>query len=463
MRPFVGRQCELAALERAFDSSRAALIPIWGRRRIGKSRLVRHFLKGKPGLYFLAKETSPRAQLAEFLQAAALATGESLLAELAPEDWKRALLRTVEAWSADRVVLAIDELQYLANVVPGLTSILQECWDLHWKDGGKVVLILCGSQIGFMEREVLGAKSPLFGRRTAQIHLRPFGFAEAAGFHPSWSLEERAKAHFLCGGVAAYLEQLDASRSLRSNLEELFLTPTGTFAFEAEFLLREELRDVHNYHAVLLAIANRKATAKEIGAATGIASGSLGYYLKQLVELGYIATRHPLTERGKRPAKRGRYVVDDALLRFWFRFVADRTSIAHQYGARLAYEKVIAPELPGYWGACFERLCREALPALYRDEGVSAAFEVGVYWDTDTQIDVVGLRDDGWTDLGECQWGAVRSLRAVERELEAKVTRYPNPRNATIGRRIFVRARPARATSEHRVHTLEELYAAADP
>lgn len=435
------------------------MIPIWGRRRVGKSTLVRHFLQGKPGLYFLAKETRPEAQLEEFLQAAATATGQPLLAELATDDWKRALLRTVEAWPAERVVLVLDELQYLAAAVQGLTSILQECWDLHWKDGGKVVLILCGSQIGFMEREVLGGNSPLFGRRTAQIHLRPFGYAEAAAFHPSWSLEERAKLHFLCGGVAAYLERFDPERSLRSNIEELFLTPTGPLAFEAGFLLREELRDVHNYHAVLLAIAAQNSTAKAIGAATGITSGSLGYYLKQLVELGYIAARRPLTQAGGQQ-KKTRYVVDDALLRFWFRFVADRTSIIFQYGARAGYEKVIAPQLDAYWGGCFERLCREALPALYRSEDVSAGFEVGEYWDANVQIDVVGIRDDGWTDLGECKWKPVRSLRALEHELEAKVTRFPNPRNATIGRRLFVRKPPPRARTRHRVHSLQDLYAA---
>lgn len=456
---FIGRVGELAALEKAYASNRAALIPIWGRRRVGKSTLVRRFLEGKPGLYFLAKETSPQAQLSEFLAAAALATGQSLLAELAPDDWKRALLRAVDAWSAQRVVLVLDELQYLAKVVQGITSILQECWDLHWKNGGKVVLILCGSEIGFMERDVLGSKSPLFGRRTAQIHLRPFGFAEAAAFHSTWSLEERAKVHFLCGGIAAYLEQVDSTLSLRRNIEELFLTPTGPLAFEADFLLREELRDVHNYHAVLLAIAGQKTTAKAIGAATGIASGSLGYYLKQLVDLGYVASRHPLTEAGGQ-RKKTRYIVDDALLRFWFRFVADRTSIAHQYGPRVAFDKVIAPQLEAYWGACFERLCREALPALYRSEGVSAAFEIGEYWDASVQLDVVGIRDDGWTDLGECKWKPVRSLAAVERELEAKVARFPNPRNATIGRRLFVRKAPSRVRTSHQLHSLEDLYVA---
>ena len=151
----------------------------------------------------------------------------------------------------------------------------------------------------------------------------------------------------------------------------------------------------------------------------------------------------------------------DPLLRFWFRFIFPSTSYVRHMGPARALKDLIRPHLEAYFGLCFERLCREALPWLYLKEGVSAAFEVGQYWSRTAQIDVVGLREDGWVDLGECKWGPVRSPAAVERELEEKVPQFPNPRGATLGRRIFTRhAPPARTGKETAVrwHGLEELY-----
>ncbi len=130
-------------------------------------------------------------------------------------------------------------------------------------------------------------------------------------------------------------------------------------------------------------------------------------------------------------------------------------------GADRALREIVQPRLDAYLGLCFERLCREALPRIYEREGVRASFEVGEYWSKSTQIDVVGLRADGWTDLGECKWGTIRSAAEVERELEEKLKQYPNRRNATLGRRIFTRLpRGSRreATSDVRWHHLEELY-----
>ena len=178
----------------------------------------------------------------------------------------------------------------------------------------------------------------------------------------------------------------------------------------------------------------------------------------ELIELGYVERRYPLTD--KPPSARSvRYDLADPLLRFWFRFVFPSTSYIRHMGAERALRDFIRPHLDAWFGLCFERLCREALPWLYRREGVTAAFEVGEYWSKSIQIDVVGLRNDGWTDLGECKWGPVRSRRAVESELEAKVRDYPNPRGSTIGRRIFVRHTPAAPTDTGvRWHGLDELY-----
>ena len=338
---------------------------------------------------------------------------------------------------------------------PELPSILQAKWDRSWQKSGKVLLILCGSYIGFMEREVLGKKSPLFGRRTAQIPLRPFGYREAALFHPGYSRTDQARTYFLCGGVPLYLKRFSDTRSVEANIAAELLDEYAPLYREADFLLREELREVTLYYAILAALAAGRTTVQEIARQAGLEARGLAYYLQQLIELGYIERRYPLT--GEPPSARSvHYDLADPLLRFWFRFVFPSTSYIRHMGADRALRDLIRPHLDAYFGLCFERLCREALPWLYRQEGVAAAFEVGQYWSKTTQIDVVGLRDDGWTDLGECKWGTVRSPRAVEKELEEKVREFPNPRGATIGRRIFARQAPPGAGG--RWIGLEELY-----
>ncbi|HEX4422889.1 MAG TPA: ATP-binding protein [Kofleriaceae bacterium] len=457
---FVGRRTELAMLEAAYAGKDSAFIPIYGRRRIGKSELILHFLRNKPGLYHVGKLAPSGLQLRELMIDAAGVLGEPLLANLSVDDWRIALDTIVERWRGPRrLVLALDEFQWSAQAATELPSILQELWDRKWRRNGKVMLILCGSYIGFMEREVLGKQSPLFGRRTAQIKLAPFGYREAAEFHPRWSLVDRAQAYFVCGGVPLYLRAFDPARSIRSNIEASFLSEHATLFQEPEFLLREELREVQNYYGVMWAIAAGHGTQSEIAKATGLPGRSLPYWLDQLVELGYIGRRHPLVA-GKL-ARAVRFVLEDAMLRFWFRFVFPHRSFIQQRGAQAAWSELVATQLDAYFGACFERLAREALPALYERERVSTAYMVGEYWDRHVQIDVVGTRGDGRIDLGEAKWGTVRSAAALTNELEARIPHYPNPDSATIERRFFVRARPrSRTRLPGHWHDLEDLYSA---
>jgi AAA+ ATPase superfamily predicted ATPase len=322
------------------------------------------------------------------------------------------------------------------------------------------MLILCSSHVGFMEREVLGKKSPLFGRRTAQIKLRPFDFREAALFHPTYSRIDQARTYFICGGIPLYLRAFSPRRSVESNIAEAILTEFAPLRYEPDFLLREELREVPGYYSILVSMALGAPTAAEISRRTGIDDRALQYYFKHLLELGYISRRYPLT--GKAPvARHVHYELDDPLLRFWFRFVYPNTSFIAQMGPTRTLTDRIRPNLDAYCGYSFERLCRDALPVLYNREGVSASFDVGQYWDRDVQIDVVGLRDDGVTDLGECKWGKSPNTSSLITELQSKVGKYPNLRGATIDRRIFVRERPRSEDNNVIWHDLEDLYADA--
>ncbi len=459
MQDFVGRTAELGLLEKQHAGAAGALVPIYGRRRVGKSELILRFLHGKRAVYHVGKTAPGALQLKEFLADAARVLDEPLLAHLPANDWRAALVAVVERAKGKNLILAFDEFQWLVGASPELPSVLQELWDRSWRGNASLMVILCGSYVGFMEREVLGKKSPLYGRRTAQIHLRPFSFREATAFHPGYSLVDKTLAYFVCGGVPLYLRHFDGHRSIEGNLQTVILDEFGPLAREPDFLLREELRDVQSYYAVLWAVAEGSRSVKEIAAASGLPERSLPYYLQQLCDLGYVARTYPLS--GVMAAGRHvRFVLEDPLLRFWFRFVFPNQSLIQQLGAGKALREHIKPQLPAYFGGCFERLCREAMATIYTQEGVGAGFRVGEYWDRTTQIDVVGRRDDGWIDLGECKWGALRSLAAPAQELEVKVSRFPNPANATIGRRLFVRSKaklPSPPGSEVQVHDLADL------
>ena len=461
MARFIGRAAELGVLTRAFESARSEFIPIYGRRRVGKSELILRFMADRPGVYYLGQQSSPALQVWEFLEEAARALHMPLLAELRVDGWRQALLTVVEQWTTARpgakLILALDEFQWMAASSPALLSTLQQCWDRSWKGAGNILLLLCGSYLGFMERKVLGKASPLFGRRTAQIHLQPFGYLDAARFHPRWSPADRARAYFLVGGLPQYLLCLDDTRSIEVNIRQHLLDEFAPLFHEPTFLLREELRELAPYHAILFAIASGPGSVHAIATATGLSDRNLHYYLQQLVNLGYVQRRYPL-ERRRNP-KQVRFGIDDPLLRFWFRFVFPNMSAIRSAGAAHAFGERIAPALAAWFGGCFERLCREALPFIYASEGVGAGFEIGEYWSPETQIDVVGMRDDNWTDLGECKWGAVRSPRALEAELDRKVELYPNTRGATLGRRYFVRRKPAAREGSMDWYSLEDLYA----
>jgi AAA+ ATPase superfamily predicted ATPase len=434
---FIGRTKELVALSAAYDLPKSGLWPVYGRRRIGKTELIKRFLAGRPGVYFLGKQAPAPMQIQEFLRAAAVALDEPLLATQVVEGWPQALASVVDRWRGPgKLVLVMDEFQWSAAASPELPSVIQGLWDSSWRDQNKVLLILCGSFIGFMEREVLGRESPLFGRRTGQIHLQPFGYREAAAFHPRCSRRDQALTYFVCGGVPLYLRAFSEAQSVEDNIASQLLDPYAPLHREPDFLLREELREVERYYGILLAVATGDNTPPTIAARTGIDIRQLSYYLQQLLDLGYVRRRQPLTPQG--PRRRDlHYAIADPLLRFWFRFLFPQLSTIVRVGPQRASREVIRPELPAYWDLCFESLCQEALPEILAREGSTAHVEVGEYWDAKMQIDLAGLRDDGRIELGECKWGVVRSGRAVLDELTCKAERYPNPNNASLSLRIF--------------------------
>jgi AAA+ ATPase superfamily predicted ATPase len=287
--------------------------------------------------------------------------------------------------------------------------------------------------------------------------LEPFDFYDAAGFHPHWSVESCARAYFICGGIPYYLKAFDPGLSVNQNIIRNFLQPEGPLYREPDFLLREELREVGAYSTIIEALAEGKTANMEAAKFAGLAPSQLPYFLNNLIQLGYIQRRLPLIP-GKPSRKQTRYIISDPFLRFWCRFIAPNHSRVLRGSPELVFESLLKPELESFAGACLEHLCREALPWLYLSEGVTGPFQVGEFWSPTTQIDVVGLRSDGWIDLGECKWGKSDGLESLLKELSGKAAHYPLS-GATLQKRLFTRLPlKARPPAGVLIHDLESLY-----
>lgn len=224
-----------------------------------------------------------------------------------------------------------------------------------------------------------------------------------------------------------------------------------------DFLLREELAEVKQAASILEAVGRGRSAQGDIARAVGLTPSALAPHLKTLVSLGYLERVTPLTPAAaRRPAVV--YRIADPLLRFWFRFVQPHESTMGRYTGREAFEQLVAPQWEAFCGEGFERLCREALPHLYASEGITGRFRIGEYWDRRVQIDVVGVRSDGWVDLGECRWSARASASEAARELMARAAQFPQHQSA-VRQLLFVRKKPSSAAQGMKVYDLEDLYA----
>ena len=409
---FVGRERELQALRRLYDQGRFQMVVVYGRRRVGKTTLVGEFIRDKRAIAFTAQEQSSAENLRGFSNA--VYEGLGLPSGMgAFQTWSDAFtfLAKQSMTISEPLVVFFDEFPYAAEGEPSLPSTLQAAID-HELLGTRVYLVLCGSNEGFMESEVLGGKSPLYGRRTAQIHLRPFDYLDASRMLSGLSPHELVRTYAAFGGTPYYLAQYDQTDSWENNVAALMYDTAGLLYEEPAMLLRQELREPALYNSVLAAIARGATKPKAIAETAGISQASVGPYLKTLEGLGIIERRVPF---GDDPAKsrKGIWIVSDPFFAFWHRFVRPRISaIEMGAGKFVAREMASSVDLPTYEGKRFEDICMQWVARTNRAEALPfLATSFGQWWGTDPalretcDIDVVAANKDRRSImLGECKW-----------------------------------------------------------
>ena len=402
---FIGRERELASLNTLYTSDKFEFAVIYGRRRVGKTALINRFIQGKKAIYFMGVESNEKQNLENFSRSI-LEYGMGIQAETAFISFQAALEYVFRLAEKERLILAIDEYPYVARASKSLASTLQFLID-KYKDTSKLMLILCGSSMSYMEDHVLAYKAPLYGRRTAQMKILPFDFADTCRYFQDFSDEDKALIYGIAGGTPQYLLQMDSKMSIEDNIKHTFLNPTSSLFEEPENLLKQEVREPALYNAIITAIASGASRMSEISSKVGEDTSVCATYLKNLLALGLVQKETPY---GKKASRKSIYVIGDNMFRFWYRFVPDNYSVISRGAADLAYQR-IEPFLSDYMGKVFEEISIQYLWSLLLNGKSPIMFkELGRWWGTDpltkdlTEIDIMGEQDKDTALFGECKW-----------------------------------------------------------
>lgn len=402
---FIGRERELNSLEKLYASDKFEFAVIYGKRRVGKTALINHFIRNKKAIYFMGVESNDKQNLENFSKNI-LEYGVGIQADTAFLSFQAALEYVFQLAEKERLILAIDEYPYVARSSRSLASTLQLLID-KYKENSKLMLILCGSSMSYMEDHVLAYKAPLYGRRTAQMKMQPFDFADACRYFKNFSDEDKALIYGIVGGTPQYLLQMDDKLSIEENIKNTFLNPTSSLFEEPENLLKQEVREPALYNAIITAIATGSTRMAEISTKVGAETSVCAAYLKNLLALGLVQKETPY---GEKASRKSIYAIDDNMFRFWYRFVPENYSIISRGASDIAYKRM-EPHLSDYMGKVFEEICKQYLwKLLLKGQSPVEFGELGRWWGTDsfthsqTEIDIMGEQDKNTALFGECKW-----------------------------------------------------------
>ncbi|MEA3424204.1 MAG: ATP-binding protein [Bacillota bacterium] len=403
---FVGRKYELEALEKLYDSDKFEMFILYGRRRVGKTALINEFIKDKNHIFYVASQESKQDALKRFSEIVldCFPMAKSMIDFF--ETWDKAFSYIGEQVGQDKLVVAIDEYPYLAESYSPISSILQNIIDHKWNKT-RIKLIISGSSMSFMERQVLGYESPLYGRRTSQLKLLPFDYKESQEFIPCFSDEEKIISYGVVGGIPQYLLLLSQYSNITEGIKELYLKKYGHFYEETTSLLKQELREPAIYNSIIASIASGASTLNQIGTKTGIDNAKCAKYLRTLIDLHIVEKIAPINSKGK---KNQIYSIKDLMFRFWYRYIpANITNIELGLSDYVLKNKIL-PDLSNFMGLAFENISKEYLLIENREMKLPFVFDnIGKWWGNNKilkkqeEIDIVCISGNKGL-FAECKW-----------------------------------------------------------
>lgn len=402
---FIGREKEIRALERLYQSDKFEFVVIYGRRRVGKTALINHFIDGKKAIYFMGVESNEKQNLENFSKSI-IEYSSGIQTETSFSSYQSALEYVFKLSENERVILVIDEYPYVARSSKSLATTLQMLID-KYKDNSKLMLILCGSSMSYMEDHVLAYKAPLYGRRTAQMKIMPFDFEECCAYLDGFSDEDKAYIYGIVGGTPQYLLQIEDKLSVEENIKNTYLNPMSFLFEEPLNLLKQEVREPAIYNAIITAVATGHSKMSEISTKAGESTTVCSGYLKNLIDLGIIKKETPY---GEKVSKKTIYSIEDNMFYFWYRFVLDNSSAIARGAVNLVYRK-IETQRNDYMGRIFEEICAQYLWKMLLDGDAPIEFtSLGRWWGNDprkkmqVEIDIMGEQDSTSAIFAECKW-----------------------------------------------------------
>lgn len=390
---FLGREKEILDLEKEYARD-GGFVVIYGRRRIGKTTLIKQFIKSKTAFYFLATKEVESQSMKRFAGVIARTTGNSVLQKAAFSDWLDLFQAVADYKPNEKKVLVIDEFPYLVKVNDSFPSILQNAWDEILKDSN-VMLILCGSLISMMKKHALSYESPLYGRRTAQMRIAPLPFTTVYE-NQKLSFEEAAEQYSITGGVPKYMEFFSDGQPLYEQIKENVLSKNGFLYEEPNFLLTDEVQVLTNYFSIIKVIADGNHKLGMIAGILGLETSALTPYLKTLSELGFIEKQVPVTEKNAEKTRKGLYFISDNFLRFWFRYVYPYKGELELDNMQISLDELDKDFKEKFVAFAYKDICKEIFARLCSDKAIDfTPSKIGSYWLNDksgnTQIDVMAV------------------------------------------------------------------------
>lgn len=405
---FIAREKELATLETEYERD-GGFVVIYGRRRVGKTSLIKEFLKGKSSFYFLATKEIESQSMKRFAGVIARTTDSQAVAKATFNDWLDLFSLVADYKPDEKKVLVIDEFPYLVKTNDAFPSILQNAWDEILKDKN-VMLILCGSLISMMKKHALSYESPIYGRRTAQIRLLPLSFTDIYP-HQKLSFEEAVEQFSVTGGVPKYFDFFTGKTTLYEEIKETVLSPNGFLYEEPQFLLENEVQSPNSYFSIIKTIADGNHKLGNIAGVLGLETSALTPYLKTLSELGFVEKQVPVTENNPEKSRKGLYFISDNFIRFWFRYVYPFKGELEFGNTKIVFDELDKDFRFKFVAFAYEDVCKSIFADLCQSGDIDfIPSRIGSYWineygDENTQIDVAAVDNKNKRlFLGECKY-----------------------------------------------------------
>lgn len=399
---FVNRESELTVLNREYEKEGACFTVIYGRRRVGKTALIGQYIKNKPAVYFYVTERNLKEQLKQVTRQISEYIGKDYLKNVEFSDFEQLFQFLSEHIGDRKLVFVFDEYQNLVKLDQSFSSMMMKVWDLNLKFQN-IHLILCGSVISMMYSEALSYDSPLYGRRTSNIHLKSLVFHHIGDFVPDASKIDCMNIYASFGTVPKYLELYEHKKDFLENIRDNILDKNSYLYQEVKFLLKEEISEPTTYFNILETISDGETKIGKIGTRLSVQSSYLTRYMRKLVDLDIVEKEVPITEKTPSKSKMGRYVIKDKFIKFWFYYVYRNYSYLEIGNVDYVLDEIKRTFNEKFVASAFEDYVKELLTNNPLEFLGFRPRKIGRWWNNFEEIDLVAIGDDRAAFI-ECKW-----------------------------------------------------------